>query len=238
MSTFDIIFRGDIVIGQRLEDVKQRLQQLFKTDATKVDALFTGRPTPLKRNLDEATAQKYRDVLLKAGVQVEIRPSSPAGSAAEASAPAAQPRRSGWSLAPVGTFLLTPGERPRFSPVVIDTSRISLRPAHGNLLDATEAAPAPVANVAIPDLEVAAAGELLIKDEERSALPLVEIETEEWDLADVGADLISAEERPAVPVPEISVADYGLAPPGADLGQLKPKIEPVVPNISNLSLVE
>ena len=32
---YDIIFRGDIVLGQQLTDVKLRLQQLFKADAAK-----------------------------------------------------------------------------------------------------------------------------------------------------------------------------------------------------------
>ncbi|HSC66388.1 MAG TPA: hypothetical protein VLC79_01760, partial [Cellvibrio sp.] len=69
---FDIIFRGDIVFGHQLAEVKLKLQQLFKTDAAKIDALFTGRPVPLKRNLDEATANKYRDALLKVGAMVEV----------------------------------------------------------------------------------------------------------------------------------------------------------------------
>ena len=58
---FDIIFRGDIVFGHQLADVKLRLQQLFKADAVKIDALFSGRPVPLKRGLDLASAQKYKD---------------------------------------------------------------------------------------------------------------------------------------------------------------------------------
>jgi len=69
---FDIVFRGDIVLGHNLADVKRNLQQLFKADAAKIDALFSGKPTPLKRGLDAATAQKYRDVLLKAGAQVSL----------------------------------------------------------------------------------------------------------------------------------------------------------------------
>ena len=85
MSQFDIIFRGDIVFGHQLADVKLRLQQLFKSDAAKIDSLFTGRPVPLKRNLDEATANKYRDALLKAGAMVEVCPSdkSPANAPAK-----------------------------------------------------------------------------------------------------------------------------------------------------------
>jgi hypothetical protein len=71
---FDIIFRGDIVFGQSVVEVKQRLQQLFKADAARIDALFCGRPVPLKRNLDRASAEKYRAVLHKAGIEVELRP--------------------------------------------------------------------------------------------------------------------------------------------------------------------
>ena len=71
---FDIIFRGDIVFGHQLADVKQRLQQLFKADAAKVDALFSGRPVPLKRGLDQASAEKYKEALTRAGAQVDIVP--------------------------------------------------------------------------------------------------------------------------------------------------------------------
>lgn len=234
-SEFDIVFRGDIVIGQRLDEVKQRLQQLFKTDAAKVDALFSGRPTPLKRNLDEATAKKYRDVLLKAGVQVDVC----ASGSVTYNQPTPEPvRRTVWSLAPVGAYLLTPTERPKLSPLVIDTSRMSLRPAEGNLLDAAEAPVAPTTKVAVPDFVLAAVGENLVSAEERISLPLVEVEFGDWDLADIGADMISAEERPLTPQPIIAVGDYGLAPAGADLGQLKPVIEPLVPDISGLSLAD
>jgi len=69
---FDIIFRGDIVFGHQLSDVKMRLQQLFKADAAKVDALFSGRPVPLKRGLDRTSAEKYKEALIRAGAQVDI----------------------------------------------------------------------------------------------------------------------------------------------------------------------
>lgn len=240
-TEFDIVFRGDIVMGHQLTDVKQRLQQLFKADAAKIDALFTGRPVPLKRNLDEATATKYREVLQKAGARVEIcatgsinfAPPTPVA----ARAPVV-PRRAVWSLAPVGSFLLAPTERPKLSPVLVDTSRISLRAAEGNLLDATEQRQVPAAAVVAPDLDLAEVGENLLRDDEHLALPLVEIEVEDWDLADVGADLISAEERPMVATPEIAVGDYGLAPVGTDLGQIRPKVEPLIPDISRLRLAD
>jgi hypothetical protein len=241
MSTteFDIVFRGDLVLGHQLGDVKQRLQQLFKTDATKVDALFTGRPVPLKRNLDEATANKYRDVLLKAGAQVEVKPSGSVNFAPPQPIERPEPvRRNVWSLAPVGASLLAPAERPKLSPVVVDTSQISLRPAEGNLLDVTEVKGDVVPSVVAPNIGLAEVGENLLRDDEHMALPLLEIEIEDWGIAEIGADLIAAEDRPHPVVPEIAVGEYGLAPAGSDLGQLKPNVKPVTPDISGISLAD
>ncbi|MGH1470920.1 MAG: hypothetical protein ACRBCS_06980 [Cellvibrionaceae bacterium] len=79
-SKYDIIFRGDVVAGANIVDVKQRLAQLFKIDLAKVDALFTGRAVPLKRNVDLQTAEKYKTILLKAGAQVSVKDISKAES--------------------------------------------------------------------------------------------------------------------------------------------------------------
>lgn len=233
---FDIIFRGDIVLGHQLQDVKQRLQQLFKVDATKVDALFTGRPVPLKRGLDEATAQKYRAVLYKAGAQVEVSPAT--GTASRAAPPATARPGGGWSLAPVGAYLLTPTERPRINPVLIDTGSISLRPSGGNLLDASELPSVEPASVAVPDFDVAEVGADLIGSDYRLDLPLLEVEVEDWGVAEVGTDLIAPEERPVKPGAVISAGDFGLAPVGSDLGQIKPQVTPVVPDISRIQLAD
>lgn len=235
---FDIIFRGDIVLGHQLQDVKQRLQQLFKVDASKVDALFTGRPVPLKRGLDEATANKYRDVLLKAGAQVEVCPTGGVKTAPRQMPPAAPARPVGWSLAPVGAYLLAPTERPRISPVFVDTGAMSLRPAGGNLLDASEVTKIEPAQVTTPDFDVAEVGADLVRAEEKMDLPLVEVAVEDWGLADIGADLIAPEERPVAPGAPVAVSDFGLAPVGSDLGQIKPQVKPVTPDISKLRLAE
>lgn len=237
MSTteFDIIFRGDIVMGHQLADVKQRMQQLFKVDAEKVDALFSGRPVPLKRNLDEATARKYQEVLLKAGAQVQL---SPSGSVNLTPPPEPQVRRQ-WSLAPVGAYLLTPTERPKTPAVLIDTSRLHLHPAEGHLLDAVENPRAPAVAVTVPDLDLAEVGADLLTEEEKPALPLVELKAgEDWSLAEPGADLITAHERPPAAAPVGVSSDFQLAPVGADLGQIKLPLKPVEPDISGLSLAD
>ena len=246
-SGFDIIFRGDIVFGHQLAEVKANLQQLFKVDAAKIDGLFTGRPVPLKRNLDQATANKYRDVLVKAGAIVEVCPSDagavqavpkapPAARPTAASAPSAPAQ---WSLAPVGADLLSAQERPApAAPVRVDISGMSLRAAQGNLVDRDEVPTAIGAAVAVPDLVVAAPGADLLRGDEKLDLPLVEVTVEDWGLADVGSVLLREDERPTASLAIVAVGDYGLAPAGSDLGQLKPQVKPVTPDISQLQLAD
>jgi len=260
-SEFDIIFRGDIVFGHQLAEVKLKLQQLFKTDAAKIDALFTGRPVPLKRNLDEATAHKYRDALIKAGAMVEVCASgdSPANAApkpapaprpiaavvapvisvpVESIAPAA-PVVPVWTLAPLGSDLLPAKERAsQPAPVSIDTSTLSLRPAQGNLLDVSEVHEEIGAVVIVPDLGLAAVGTDLLNASEKHDVPIAEIGLEDWEIAEVGSDLLSEDERPIVLPALIEVGDFGIAPVGSDLGQAKIVVKPVAPDISDLRLVD
>lgn len=236
---FDIIFRGDIVFGHQLAEVKLKLQQLFKVDAAKVDALFAGRPIPLKRNLDEATAQKYREVLFKAGAQVEICASSrESAKPSPTSSSMIRPAAPTWSIAPSGADLLPADQRPA-APISarIDLTGLSLRAQSGNLLDANEVATPPVNKVQVPNLLLAELGATL-SDERHLSNPLADIELADWTLADVGADLLNAEERVAAAFTEIPTPDFDLALPGSDLGQIKPQTTPLNPDISGLRLID
>ena len=243
---FDIIFRGDIVFGHQLAEVKLKLQQLFKADAAKIDSLFSGRPVPLKRNMDEATAQKYRDALIKAGAMVEICPTdkSPANAPAKPMPtreprPVAEAKKPEWTLAPVGADLLPAQERPpQPVPVQVDISALSLRPVEGNLVDVSEVHEEISAQVVVPDLGLAAVGADLISADEKLELPLVEIELEDWGIAEAGSDLLTEDERPIVLPAIVEVGDFGLAPVGSDLGQLKSNVKPVTPDISGLRLAD
>lgn len=264
---YDIIFRGDIVLGHQLTDVKVRLQQLFKTDAEKVDALFSGRPVPLKRNLDLASAQKYRDALIKAGVQVEVAPTKDAKVAtasqpeAAKSASASQqplqqtapapteqtPREQAatnnkeseaWSLAPVGTYLLPAAAYHSDVPRYIETTNLSLRPVGSNLLDVSEQQATPRASVTVPNFDLSDLGADLLRAEEKVDLPLLDIDVGDWDIAELGADMLSGAEKPNLVLPIINIPNIGLAPVGSDLGQLKPQITPLSPDISGLGLAD
>lgn len=73
---YEVIFRGDLLAGQSVIEVKQRLAQLFNADATRIDQMFSGKPVVVKRNLDMETAERYQSSLLKAGALVDIRPAT------------------------------------------------------------------------------------------------------------------------------------------------------------------
>jgi hypothetical protein len=257
MKTFDIVFRGDIQFGQNLNDVKLKLQQLFKIDAVKVDALFSGKPVVLKRGLDKASAEKYQDVLTKAGAMVELVSMTNTEQAKTITKPelnktplnqaqsltnrvpsnlqaASQGR---WTLAPVGSLMMPTSAR--LAPVTrqFNLSVYSLRPVGGNLVDRTESRQAEAAPLIIPDYKVADVGTNLIDSNEKMELPILEIDVEDWGLSEPGAPLLADNEKAPEVSPVIS-PDFSLAPVGSLLEQIKPQVEIKIPNISGLKIIE
>ncbi len=85
---FDIVFRGDILPGHQLLQVKQRMAQLFKADEKRINALFSGGAVVLKKGIDRATADKYSAVLSKAGAEVQV---AQAGKTAKKTKPVQRP---------------------------------------------------------------------------------------------------------------------------------------------------
>ena len=139
---FDVFFRGDIVAGQAVVEVKERLANLFKLEAAQVDQLFSGRPAAIRRNLDEASARKYEQALLKIGAVAELRPAkveeAPAAQTAETSVttPPGEPVNTGdgLSLAPAGSDVLRPDERANVEATEVDVSALALEPGGGEIL--------------------------------------------------------------------------------------------------------
>ncbi|MEX1034083.1 MAG: hypothetical protein WDZ30_12030 [Cellvibrionaceae bacterium] len=229
---FDIVFRGDIVMGQNIQDVKGRLGQLFKVDAAKVEALFAGGVVALKRDLDKSTAEKYKAVLTKAGAQVQIRPAEGPKSAAPTPVPAARnqsvstdaessdpdsgtqapPAGGDFTLAPAGSNLLSPSEVRQIQALDLDLSGISIKPLEGDLLDESEKTK-PVApdDVQVGDYQVAAAGTDLLDGFQKEELPLAEIDVD-FDLAEVGADLLAPADRSKQPPVEVDISHLEVLP--------------------------
>ena len=141
-TSYDILFAGEITPGADPEGVRQRIQDLFRLKEQAVDRLFGGQPVAVKRGVDAATANLYRERFLGAGAVVQVIPS--------ATAPLPAPRQPGArpvaktnrrdaqappTASPVGQGLqlAPPGNLPLESPPTlglpeIDTSHLSLIP--------------------------------------------------------------------------------------------------------------
>jgi len=142
---YDVFFRGDIVPGQRLHEVRERLRQLFQIDDARLDTLFSGRPMAIRRDLGASDAERYRVALREAGALVELRPLD----APDAPSAPDNPAHPGgeWSLAPVGADVLQPEERIPVVPVSVDISGLEVAPPGADVLREDERRPVVVRNV-------------------------------------------------------------------------------------------
>jgi hypothetical protein len=61
-----------LITGAQLDRVQANLAKLFQADAQRIALLFSGRRLVLKNNLDQASAEKYRATLERAGAQAEV----------------------------------------------------------------------------------------------------------------------------------------------------------------------
>ena len=69
---FNVVFKGDLVKGATVDQVKSNLAKLFKADPAKLEHLFAGKAVIIKKGLDLAGADKYESVLRRAGAIVEL----------------------------------------------------------------------------------------------------------------------------------------------------------------------
>ncbi|MFV3329303.1 DUF805 domain-containing protein [Pseudomonas sp. NY15437] len=78
-SRFKIVFDGALMPQTPLETAKENLARLFKSDASKIDALFSGQPVVLKRDLTGDEADKYLRALHGAGANARKEAEGAAG---------------------------------------------------------------------------------------------------------------------------------------------------------------
>ncbi|MBV7583821.1 DUF805 domain-containing protein [Pseudomonas sp. PDM33] len=78
-SRFKIVFDGALMPQTPLETAKENLARLFKSDAAKIEALFSGQPVVLKRDLSGDEADKYLRALHGAGANARKEAEDVAG---------------------------------------------------------------------------------------------------------------------------------------------------------------
>lgn len=71
-NLYNVVFRGMLTGTKSEDEVKVELAALFKASAEKIEALFSGKPVVIKRNIDAATATKFRAAFERAGAFCEL----------------------------------------------------------------------------------------------------------------------------------------------------------------------
>ncbi len=114
---YDVVFSGELVEDSDPAEVRRRLAVLFKSDAAAIERLFSGPAVVIKKDVDEATAARYRDALRQAGALCRLRVEGDvSGEAAEETASAAAGSLAGVAILPAGELLpqTPPVEPPHF----------------------------------------------------------------------------------------------------------------------------
>jgi hypothetical protein len=70
---FEVAFSGKIMEGANPDEVKARVGKIFNADAAMLAQLFSGKRVTIKKNIDKATAAKYKTALNRAGAQCEVK---------------------------------------------------------------------------------------------------------------------------------------------------------------------
>jgi hypothetical protein len=148
---FEVVFRGDIELGQSVAEVKLGLAKLFNADASRIDQMFSGKPVVIKGNLDETTANQYQSSLKRVGALVEIRAMDSGGSDVAANnkglpavsddvettsqEPEEPEEDFDFDVAPLGVDILPAEHKKDFTPLEVDTSHLTVSAVGADVLD-------------------------------------------------------------------------------------------------------
>ena len=237
-QSYSVVFRGDIVIGQRLPKVKARFKKIFKTDDARIDALFSGKPTVLKRKLTEAEAQRYQGILKQAGAVVAVEADVPSKPAAE---PVAKmlaantestlqgktnedSKASTWGLAPTGSDLGQGSRAEQTEKEVrqIPTEYLSIAAQEGNLVKDEERSSSQPSDLDIDVLGwgLTLYGEALLKESEHNnGSQAIAVDTSGLSLAEMEGNLVKESEKVPQSVIEVDTSQLTLAPASNDLNE-------------------
>ena len=175
---FEIAFSGETLEGENPEDVKARVGKMFNADAAKIAQLFSGNRIVIKKNVNQQTAEKYKNALNKAGAACELKSMTPA-----VKAPTAKP-----APPPPAAQTVAPAAR---EPV-----------DYGDIAPPPATDPLGITGDQIEDLAVSIApvGSALQDNIEEAVEPQIDITG--IDVAPVGSDIGSGKKDPDPPPPD------------------------------------
>lgn len=237
---YDVCFAGQLLDGQELKSVRNKIQKLFKANPETLEKLFSGKNQILKRGCDKATALKYKNAIEAAGAKPIIRAGEVTADPVPAIPAAAEERNEGnslpdqqnFDLAPAGSDVLRPEEREAPVHTDVDVSHLNLAAAGTTLGEPAEAAHS------APDTSHLSMGEV---GEDIPNLPdtrtAIAPNTNDISLAPEGSDFSDCAPPNDVD-PKLDLSAIELAPAGVDVleEQYKKSEEASAPDTSHLSL--
>jgi hypothetical protein len=238
---YAIVFNGDLVEGFQGVTVKAQLAKALKADATKMAALFSGKPIVLKRTADKAEALKYGTALKRLGADVKIKVLQTEATAAKPAAvptprPAtaaaratAAPKPVAPSVAPSVAPVRAAAKAP-VRPTATAPTHLSLAPNEGFIVPPKPPTPPP--NLDLSRMSVKANdGTPLVAP---TPFKAVEVDTSAISLkANDGTPLVDPVKKD---VPVVEVPDFGLDAPGAVLDTIKEDKVLLNPDTSGMSI--
>jgi hypothetical protein len=235
-ARYNVYFAGQIQPGQDLASVRDKLAKLFNADQQTLDKLFSGKAQLLKRDCDQATAQKYKQAMERAGAQPIVKASETA--AAEKPSPPA-PQNELSAAERIAALAAAPDEasyRTETAAPPADEQQeggaqegINLAPPGTEVLRANERPEAVTVEVDTSGLEIDAPVQRL---SEESPSPPAAPDTSHLDMGEVGETIpnLSSSQEPLSP----NTDAIGLSPQGTDFTDCTPP----APNAPTLDLSE
>ncbi len=195
---FEVAFSGQISDGANADEVRVKVAKLFNADEAKLAQLFSGKRIVIKKNIDQATANKYRTALARAGAECEV---APVGGAVEAAPqPASEPAP---AAAPQPAAEPAPAAAPQPAAPAA-TSQEYESSYDGELAPPPQTDPLGITGDQIEELaaSIAPVGSELQDDYEAPQEPDIDITG--FDIAPVGSELSTAKKEPDPPPPDTS----------------------------------
>jgi len=189
---FQLVFKGESVAGVDEQTARKNAQALFKASPEQVQRMFSGQPVVLRNRLDEAQAEKYRQVLRRHGLVVYVQP-MPRPPARETATGGAATRPAPASAQQTGADREQPAAAGVPATGVPATEPGVRLPVAGEKVDEI---------LAGTSLKLDPPGVTLVEPEEVQA-PMFQ-HLDEWTLAPPGASLGVDRQQPPPIVPDVS----------------------------------
>ena len=178
---FEVAFSGQISDGANADDVKAKVGKMFNADEAKLAQLFSGKRIVIKKNIDQATASKYKTAINRAGAECEVK-SIGGDEPATAAAPAE-------SAAATAAGAVSQEYETQYDGEVAPPPQVD---------------PLGITNEQIEELSASLAPVGSELQDEHDAAEIPQIDIDELDMAPVGSDLSTADKDPEPAPPDIT----------------------------------